>query len=232
MNSVIISYLHFAYFIIQLSNISCGCKTDRKLTNMLYPEYIKHRKPEINLPYPKHVKSCIFDFYEISELENDPRVETKCKQCESNVFMMRGANVASSYTSGLVSHLRKHSDQWQVYLDLLKDTITPDNKTPRQHFQSRTRCNITTNKDESSKNLQICTRNYNLNKKNCAGVFYTQRDIEIFRNQVSYENQNAEILQYFHKYTNQNMHIFDLVGTKHPVARLDGSYKENKMHRR
>ena len=195
---------------------------------MLYPEYIQHRKPEINLPYPKQVKSCIFDFYEFSELETDPRIEAKCKQCESKVFMMKGNHVASSYTSLIVSHLRKHPDQWQKYLDLLRDTITPDNKTPRQHFQSRTRCYINTNKDESSKNLQICTRNYELNKKNCAGVFYIQRDIEIFRNQVSYDHQNGEILKYLHKYTNQNVHIFDLIGTKHPGARLDRSYEKSK----
>ena len=112
---------------------------------MLYPEYIQHRKPEINLPYPKHVKSCIFDFYETSEVETDPRVEAKCKHCGKHVFMMRGTHVSSSYTSGLVSHLRKHPDQWQKYLDHLKDTITPDNKTPRQHFISKTRCYINTN---------------------------------------------------------------------------------------
>ena len=92
---------------------------------MLYPEYIQHRKPEINLPYPKQVKSCIFDFYEFSELETDPRIEAKCKQCESKVFMMKGNHVASSYTSLIVSQPRKHPDQWQKYLDLLRDTITP-----------------------------------------------------------------------------------------------------------
>ena len=71
--------------------------------------------------------------------------------------------------------------------------------------------------------MEICTRNYNLDRKNCAGVVYTQRDIKIFKNQVSYD-----ILQYLHSYTNQNVHIFELTGTKHPGARLDGSYKKTK----
>ena len=195
---------------------------------MLYPEYIQHRRPEINLPYPKHVKTFVFDFYHFTESNSDPRIEAKCKHCGAMLFMMKGVQVSSSYTSGLVSHLQKHPNLWQDYLDLLKKTITPDSKTPRQHFQSRISCNISTNKDESSKNLQICTRNFNLNKKNCAGIVYVQRDIEILRNQISYEHQNAKILQYIQSFTNQNIHIFELIGTKHPGARLDRSYKKTK----
>ena len=195
---------------------------------MLYPEYIQHRKPEIHLPYPKTVKSFIFDFYDIIESETDPRAEAKCFECGQNISMIRGVDVCSSYTSGLVSHLRKHPLQWQIYLDLLKDSIVPDNKTPRQHYETKTRSNVNFDKEESSRKLQICTRNYNMNKKNCAGVFYIQRDIEILKNAVGYEHQNAEILQYIHKYTNQNLHIFELIGTKHPGARLDRSYKKTK----
>ena len=194
---------------------------------MLYPEYIQHRKPEINLPYPKYTKTFIYEFYEIFEAANDPRTEAKCKQCGESVFMMRGTIASSSYTSGLVAHLKKHPGQWNKYLDRLKDTITPDNKTPRQHYQSRIKYKVS-DKEVSSRNLEICTRNYHLNRKNCAGVVYTQRDIEIFKNQVSYEHQNADILQYLHSYTNQNVHIFELIGTKHPGARLDGSYKKTK----
>ena len=62
---------------------------------MLYPEYIQHRKPEINLPYPKHVKTFVFDFYDLNEPKNDPRIEAKCKQCGAMVFMMRGVQVSS-----------------------------------------------------------------------------------------------------------------------------------------
>lgn len=195
---------------------------------MLYPEYIQHRKPEIHLPYPKRVKSFIFDFYEILEEETDPRTEAKCKECAQNVYMIKGEDVCSSYTSRLVSHLQKHPDKWQDYLDLLKESMTPDTKTPRQHYQSKTRSNISTDKEESSRKLHISTRNYNVNKKNCAGVFYVQRDIEILKNQVSYEHQNSNILQYLYSYTNQNIHIFELIGTKHPGARLDRSYKKTK----
>ena len=36
------------------------------------------------------------------------------------------------------------------------------------------------------------------------------------------------MLQYIHPLTDQNVLILDLVGTKHPSARLDGSYKQSK----
>ena len=195
---------------------------------MLYPDYIQHRKPEINLPYPKCVKSFIYDFYEVFEEEDIPRAYAKCKECAASVYMMRGVDVCSSYTSGLVTHLQKHSRQWNKYLGLLAENITPDTKTPRQHYQSRVNRPVRLNKEESSRRLDISTINYNNNKKNCAGVFYNQRDIEIFKNNVSYEYQNAKMLRYIHPFTNQNVHIFDLVGTQHPSARLDGSYKQSK----
>ena len=216
--------------IIQLSN-TCVRKrfSSPCLLKMLYPDYIQHRKPEIHLPYPKCIKSFLFNFYEICESESDPRTGAKCKQCEKSVYMIRGVDVCSSYTFGLVTHLKKHPDQWQEYLDLLKESITPDTKTPRQHYQARTRCNFSTDKEESSRKLKISQTNFNLNKKNCAGVFYTQRDIEILKNQVGYEYQNAKILQYIHSFTNQNLSIFDLIGTKHPGARLDRSYKLTRI---
>ena len=148
---------------------------------MLYPENIQHRKPEIYLPYPRCVKKFVYDYYDFDESKSDPRILAKCKQCGAEVFMMRGVQVSSSYTSGLVSHLRKHPKKWQEYLDLLKETLSPDTKTPRQHFESRIRNNVLTNKVESSRNLEICIINFNINKKNCAGVVYVQRerDIEI-----------------------------------------------------
>ena len=62
---------------------------------MLYPEYIQHRKPEIHLPYPKTVKSFIFDFYDIIESETDPRAEAKCFECGQNISMIRGVDVCS-----------------------------------------------------------------------------------------------------------------------------------------
>ena len=93
---------------------------------MLYPEYIQHRKPEIHLPYPKRVKSFIYNFYEIVEEESDPRANAKCKKCAQSVYMMKGVDVCSSYTSVLVAHLQKHPDKWHDYLDLLKESMTPD----------------------------------------------------------------------------------------------------------
>ena len=147
---------------------------------MLYPEYIQHRKPEISLPYPKCTKTFIYEFYEIFEVASDPRTEAKCKQCGESVFMMRGTVVSSSYTSGLVAHLQKHPGQWNLYLDRLKDTITPDNKTPRQHYQSRIRYKLT-DKEVSSRNLEKCTRNYSLNRKNVLESFTLSKILKYSR---------------------------------------------------
>ena len=64
--------------------------------------------------------------------------------------------------------------------------------------------------------------------KNCAGTTYLPRDCEILKN-TSHNTQNAEngqIMQYLYHYTNNNVHIFDLIGTRHTSAPLRASYKQ------
>ena len=74
--------------------------------------------------------SVLFEDYDILE-------PAKCKQCGKVIFMIKGSHVTSSYTSGLTCHLQTHPVNFQEYLDRLKNTITPDNKTKFEHFQAR-----------------------------------------------------------------------------------------------
>ena len=90
---------------------------------MSYPNHIKYRAPEINLPFIKCTKDIIFKFYEISGKVNDLRKTAKCKTCEKEIYMMKGSTLTCSYTFGLTCHLRKHSTEWIRYLDMLKESI-------------------------------------------------------------------------------------------------------------
>ena len=56
------------------------------VSNMSYPAYLKSYAPQINLPYPKTVKSLIYDFYEISETDEDCSHQAKCKQCGKDLM--------------------------------------------------------------------------------------------------------------------------------------------------
>ena len=175
---------------------------------MTYPSYLKSYAPQINLPYPKCVKSTIFDFYEIADRD---QYEAKCKECEQNIFVMKGCHVISSFTSGLTFHLRKHPDLFQEYLDRLKYTIAPDTKSIHDHWQAKNRVySCQTNKFDSERRYEECKRNLHLNPKNCAGVNYVQRDVEILRNQTNYRSQNERILEYLHKFTNRNIPVNQL----------------------
>ena len=194
---------------------------------MSYPKEIKHGVPEINLPYPKTVKELIFSFYEISGDEGDPRKIAKCLECEDEICMISGSNVYSSYTSGLTCHLQKHTEQWTTYLELLKDCLTPDNKSVNEHYQAMSRVyKGHTNREEYG--IRECDRNYNMNRRNCADIFYIRRDCEVLKNKLSAEYQNAKMFAYLHPYTNRNVPLFDLIGTKHPSAKLNRSYKKSK----
>ena len=175
---------------------------------MAYPSYLKSYAPQINLPYPKRVKSLIFDFYEITDKDI---YEAKCKECKKLIFVMKGCHVSSSVTSGLTFHLRKHPDLFQEYLDKLKCTVAPDNKSIHDHFKARKSVySRQTNKFDSDRQYEECERNFHLNPKNCAGVKYVQRDIEIFRNNTNYSSQNKRILEYLHKFTNRNIPVNQL----------------------
>ena len=115
-------------------------------------------------------------------------------------------NVYSSYTFGLTCHIRKHPVEWQVYLDLLGSTITHDIKTPLEHYKAMTKQKVNTDKEESDRSLYECATNYNINRKNCAGIFHIPRDCEILKGNLKQEaeRQNAKILSYLYPYTNKH----------------------------
>ena len=136
---------------------------------MSYPAHIKSRAPEINLPYPRSTKTIIYEYFIITGEEGTPRKVAICKTCQKEIRMMHGSNVYSSYTSGLTSHLQKHSLEWGDFLAQLGSTMMPDTKSTMEHYQSRTRQRITS-KNENSKNFRECNENYALNWKNCAGI--------------------------------------------------------------
>ena len=195
---------------------------------MSYPKVIKCREFKINLPYPKVIKPFIFEFFEIfGEEEDDPRQTVMCKSCKTEIYMIRGRNVNSSYTFGLTCHLQKHSREWNTYLDLLKETAM-DTKSKFEHFQSMSRQCKSTNMEESSKNFRESERNFKINAKNCAGVFYTQRDCEVLNKKFNEKHDNAKLLKYLYPYTNQNVALVELMGEKHSSAELHKSYKKSK----
>jgi hypothetical protein len=160
------------------------------VSKMSYPAYLKSYAPQINFPYPKTVKSLIYDFYEISETDEDSSCQAKCKQCGKIIFIIKGSHVTSSYTSGLTSHIQNHPESFQEFLDKLKKTCVPDNKSIFDHFQAREK-----------------------RSTNCAGIKYVQRDIEIYRSNINYRHQNDQLWEYLHKYTNQNIPLFKIIGT-------------------
>lgn len=187
---------------------------------MSYPAYFKSYAPEINLPYPKTVNPVIFDYYDISELDNT----AKCKECGKVIFMIKGCHVTSSYTSGLTFHLPTHPVSFQEYLDKLKEKMVPDNKTKLEHFQARSnQHSFRTNKFDLDKRFDECRINACLIPRNSAGVKYLKRDIEIFRNKIDYMHQNKTILEYFHEYTNRNIPFFQLENKSKRFIENDGN---------
>ena len=66
---------------------------------------------------------------------------------------------------------------------------------------------------DSSRRLEESQRNSFLNPTNCAGIKYVQRDIEIYRSNINYRHQNDQLWEYLHKYTNQNIPLFKIIGT-------------------
>ena len=82
------------------------------------------------------------------------------------------------------------------------------------HFQAREKISTSIfSKVDSSRRLEESQRNSFLNPTNCAGVKYVQRDIEIYRSNINYRHQNDQLWEYLHKYTNQNIPLFKIIGT-------------------
>ena len=109
---------------------------------MSYPNIqliLNTKPPQINLPHPKCTKNIIYTFFDIFGNEGHRRKVAKCKTCKDKVELIIGNNVYSSYTFGCTCHIMKHTVEWQIYFDLLCSTITPNIKTPFEHYQAMTK---------------------------------------------------------------------------------------------
>ena len=146
------------------------------------------------------------------------------------IQIILGSNPHSSYTRGLKYHLKTHSEEWGEYLQHLAISMSPDNKTKYEHFKQMHERYRPTNKHESSRRLDECQRNGFISPKNSAGVEYSVRDSEFLRNEFHKlaDYQNARMLEYLFEFTNRNLSLYDLMGTKHPNANLQKNYKKSK----
>ena len=89
--------------------------------------------------------------------------------------MIKGSHVTSSYTSGLTCHLQTHPVSFQEYIDQLKNTMTPDNKSKFEHFQARNnQYSVGTRTVDSDKRFHECNRNSCLNPKKTLKFFATK----------------------------------------------------------
>ena len=211
------------------------CQSYRILpvNEMSYPSNMKHKAPQINLPYPRQNKDIIQQYFNFEFPSDTPQRSAICKLCKAKIDgVIIGSTVYSSYSSGMNSHLRKHPTQWQDYLQLLAKTIKSDNKSPFEHYQSMARRKPSSNKFEASKLFCEVNSNSALNTKykNLAGVCYTPRDCEVVNGKISdfAKYDIAELLRHLYQFTNRNVHIFELMGTKHESAPLRANYKLSK----
>ena len=131
---------------------------------------------------------------------------------------MRGRGVNTSYTFALTFHLRNHSTEWQNFLDNLASQIVPDNKTKYEHFKQM-EAPKAYSKEESNKRFDESNICRNLIEENIAGVAYIFRDREFLQNLFHkfIEGHNAQMLEYLFKFSNKNISLFYLMGTKHPI---------------
>ena len=197
---------------------------------MSYPDYqlFKYRLPEINLPFTRNY-GLLFSYYHIESVGNGPRQIATCKVCDKSLDIIAGSTVYSSYTFGLTFHLKTHPEEWVAYIGRLADSIIPDSRSKYEHFKQMNRTKKYSS-EESTRRLRECIINSDINIKNCAGVVYRFGDSEIIKNKVHnhVEDQNARIFKYLHKFTNQNLNLYDLMGRKHPGANLNKIYMKSK----
>ena len=196
-------------------------------------EYCEPKSFKINLPHTRANKSTILDYFEINDYQLIPRKDASCKYCGDKIEIIAGTNIYSSYTLGLNFHLKKHPAAWQDYLSRLSYLLTPDTQTIQEHAKkAKNRFRVTLSKEESSRNFREVNINSDLNRKstNIAGVCYNHRDCEVLSGKLAdfAHYDIARILRYLHPFTNKDVHIFDLVGTKHENAPLRASYKMSK----
>ena len=196
---------------------------------MLYAKHFKFRAPEINLPFSK--PTLVFAYYDIDVQSNDPRKTATCKTCRKEIELILGSDVNSSFTFGLTFHLKDHPSEWGDFLTMLAKTIDPDVKTKYEHYvQMTTQTKLS--KYESQRRFDEFIHNVNMNDCFCnpAGIPYRYRDRLFLQNEIHKiaEGQNAQMFEYLFQFTNRNVTLFDLMGTKHPHANSRTNYKKAK----
>jgi hypothetical protein len=196
-------------------------------THTKYPDYFKFRAPEINLPFRK--PTLILSYFDIHGEEHNLKKTASCKVCEKTINIVCGRSVNSSYTFALTFHLKKHRIQWINFLDNLAKQIVPDNMTKYEHFK-RMEAPKSYSKEESNKRFDEFKLCNNILEENIAGVSYMFRDREFLQNSFHkyIEGHNAQMLEYLFQFSNRNLSLFDLMGTKHPNANLQENYKKSK----
>ena len=103
---------------------------------MRYPENVKNRAPQINLPFHKTDDS-IFKFYIIEDVQGGPRKLAHCKNCKEQIEFVSGSCVFSSHIFSLKFHLKTHHQQWEEYIALVALNTKADNSTKFEHFQRK-----------------------------------------------------------------------------------------------
>ena len=108
--------------------------------------------------------------------------------------------------------------------------MTPDTKSKYEHFKQMDSRYKHTNKEESSRRLYESQRNGSLSPKNSAGVEYSKRDSEFLKDKfdILADYENARMFEYLFQFTNRNLSLYDLMGTKHPNANLQTDYRKSK----
>lgn len=194
----------------------------------------KHKAPQINLPF-KREYDLIYSYYiidrsEIFDFDDDPRKTAICKVCDDKIDIVCGSNMGSSYTILLTNHLRKHGKEFQEYLVEYSLLMKPDTKNIHEHFDKMTSPKISFDEKLSSLRVRECVRNRNLNKRNIAGVQYSPRDLCFYKgiNIKLVKADNAKMLDFIHKYSNQNVNRIELMGTETMGANLLRNYKQSK----
>ena len=201
--------------------------------NMSYPShYKKFRAPEINLPFGGKMSKVILDYFDIMNVvsDYDPRKVAFCKTCRKTIQIVAGTSPYSSFTRGLKYHLKTHIEIWEDYLYNLSKIMIPDTKTVYEHFRQMDGRLNKNDKEESSRRLRECQRNSMFSPKNSAKVQYSVRDSEFLKNNFSKlaKYENAAMFKYLFKFTNRNLTLYDLMGTKHPNANPRTNYKQSK----
>ena len=201
--------------------------------NTKYPKHFQeYRAPEINIPFGARLTKVILRYFTIQDEneKSDPRKRALCKTCDKVICIIVGSSAHSSYTRGLKYHLKSHSKEWDEYLQNLASSMTPDSKSKYEHFKQMDGRYKPTNKEESSGRLYECQRNGFLSPKNSAGVEYSKRDSEFLKDKfyILADYENARMFEHLFQFTNKNLTLYDLMGTKHPNANLQANYRKSK----